>query len=141
MKLATLLKDIWQSLWRRPITQTYPQEKPETSTRFRGQLHYSPKACTGCCLCNKDCPSNAIEMVMLDKKNKRFVLRYDMDRCTFCGQCVQNCRFDCLSMSPEEWELAALGKEPFTVYYGQEEDVAHVLARLAEVNHPESAPT
>jgi len=44
-------------------------------------------------------------------------------------------------MSPEEWELAALGKEPFTVYYGQEEDVAHVLARLAETDHPVVAPT
>ncbi|MCL4868662.1 MAG: 4Fe-4S binding protein [Anaerolineae bacterium] len=140
MKLATLLKDVWQSLWRRPATEAYPLVKPETSARFRGQLHYNSQGCTGCCLCNKDCPANAIEMITLDKKNKRFVLRYDMDQCIYCGQCVQNCRFSCLSMSPEEWELAAAGKEPFTVYYGQEEDVKDVLAKFTPEDHPEAAP-
>lgn len=140
MKLATLFQDTWRSLWRRPVTENYPAVKPETSARFRGQLHYNPVECTGCCLCNKDCPSNAIEMIMLDKKNKRFVLRYDMDRCTFCGQCVQNCRFRCLTMAPEEWELAALGKEPFTVYYGDEEDVACVLERFAAAEDQVAEP-
>ena len=34
-------------------------------------------------------------------------------------------------MSPEQWELAALNKEPFTVYYGKDEDVQTILARFS----------
>ena len=60
------------------------------------------------------------------------MLRYHMDRCTYCAQCVQNCRFECMGMSPEQWELAALTKEPFTVYYGKDEDVQAVLAKLLD---------
>jgi formate hydrogenlyase subunit 6/NADH:ubiquinone oxidoreductase subunit I len=50
-------------------------------------------------------------------------MRYRADRCTYCGQCVVACRFKCLELSHEEWELAALTKEPFTVYYGRSEDI------------------
>jgi hypothetical protein len=35
-------------------------------------------------------------------------------------------------MSNEQWELASLTKEPFTVYYGREEDVQNLLARFAQ---------
>lgn len=132
MKIGAMLGDITRSLFKRPVTEKYPFERREAPERLRGQLHWSPERCTGCCLCNKDCPSNAIELITLDKANKRFVLRYHMDRCTFCAQCVQNCRFKCLEMSNEQWELAALTKEPFTVYYGNNADIEACLARLAQ---------
>ena len=74
-------------------------------------------------------------MITIDKKVKRFVLRYDMARCTFCAQCVQNCRFECMSMSHDQRELAALTREPFTVYYGKDEDVQTVVERFA---HPKT---
>ncbi|MFN8595909.1 MAG: hypothetical protein U0559_06975 [Anaerolineae bacterium] len=70
-------------------------------------------------------------MITIDKKAKRFVMRYHEDRCTYCAQCVQNCRFECLGMSNTDWELAALTKEPFDVYYGKDEDVNVVLAKFA----------
>jgi formate hydrogenlyase subunit 6/NADH:ubiquinone oxidoreductase subunit I len=131
-KLGTMLKDIVRAFWQRPVTEMYPFERREEPERLRGALHYSPEKCTGCCLCTKDCPSNAIELIELDKKNKRFVVRYHLDRCTFCAQCVQNCRFNCMDMSNEEWELAALHKEPFTIYYGNEADVQAVLERFPQ---------
>jgi len=68
---------------------------------------------------------------MVDRAAKRFVLRYHIDRCTFCAQCVQTCRFGCLQMSNEQWELAATRKEPFDVYYGLEADVDALLAKLS----------
>ena len=132
MKIVTMLMDVLRSLWKRPFTEKYPFEKQPTPERLRGKLHYDPEKCTGCCLCSKECPANSLELITLDKKEKRFVLRYHEDRCTFCAQCVQNCRFSCLEMSPNEWELAATTKEPFTIYYGEEADVATVLAKLAE---------
>lgn len=132
MKIVTMLQDVFKSFWRRPFTQRYPAEKQVPPERLRGQLHYDPANCTGCCLCIKECPANALELITLDKKEKRFVMRYHVDRCTYCAQCVQNCRFNCLSMSPEDWELAAANKEPFTIYYGDEADVGRVLDGFVE---------
>lgn len=128
MKIGTMLSDVSRSLFRRPVTEKYPFERQEAPERLRGRLFWDGERCTGCGLCAKDCPANAIEMIVLDRASKRFVLRYHIDRCTFCAQCVHSCRQGCLEMSNEVWELAALSKEPFDLYYGNEADVEHVLA-------------
>jgi len=132
MKLGAMLGNVLTSLFRKPATQKYPFEKLQAPERLRGRLVWDPSKCTGCQLCVKDCPSNAVELIVLDKAAKRFVLRYDIDRCTYCGQCVENCRFKCLEMSSEDWELASIQKQPFTVYYGHDSDVEFLLARSAE---------
>ena len=131
MKIGTMLKDVFESFFKAPATQIYPVEKVATSDRFRGKLIYDPAACTGCCLCSKDCPSNAIELVTLDRAAKRFVLKYHLDRCVYCGQCVSNCKFKCMSMSNDDWELAALKKEAFEVFYGNDADVTTFLEKLS----------
>jgi formate hydrogenlyase subunit 6/NADH:ubiquinone oxidoreductase subunit I len=131
IKLGAMFGDIFRSLFKAPVTVKYPFEPSPAPENYRGKLVWDPAKCTGCQLCVKDCPSNAIELVVLDKVNKRFVMRYHIDRCTYCAQCVENCRFKCIEMSNEQWELAALKKEPFTVYYGKEEDVAELLAKFA----------
>lgn len=130
MKIGTMLKDIVDSFFKNPATQMYPFEKIAPPERYRGALIYNPKVCTGCSLCVKDCPSNAIELVILDRAAKRYVLKYHMDRCVYCGQCVVNCKPKCMGMSNEDWEHAVLKKE-FTVYYGQDEDIAQFLEKLA----------
>lgn len=134
MKIVTMLRDVIESLLKRPFTEEYPFEQRPSPERLRGKLHYDPEKCTGCCLCMKECPADALELITIDKKAKQFVLRYHSDRCAYCAQCVQNCRFECLEMSPEEWELAATTKEPFTIYYGEEADVEKVLGGLVEAN-------
>lgn len=134
MKIVTMLKDVVRSLGKRPFTRPYPREKQPAPERLRGKLHYDPEKCTGCCLCSMECPANALELITLDKKEKRFVMRYHLDRCTYCAQCVQNCRFGCLEMSPDEWELAATSKEPFTIYYGNEEDIAAIVGNSADAD-------
>lgn len=136
MRIGTMLGDVLRSLWQRPVTERYPFERREAPTRLRGKLHWDPDKCTGCGLCGKECPSNAVEVITLDKKNKRFVMRYHVDRCTFCAQCVQNCRFDCIEMSHQDWELAAGNKEAFTVYYGKDEELEAFLAAVTQ-NDPE----
>jgi formate hydrogenlyase subunit 6/NADH:ubiquinone oxidoreductase subunit I len=129
MKFGVMLGDIVRSLFKRPVTEMYPFKKQASPERLRGALYYSPEKCTGCQLCVKDCPSNAIELVTIDKAHKRFVMRYHLDRCTYCAQCVQNCRFSCLGMSNEQWELAALNKQPFTVVFGRDEDIQKLLEK------------
>ncbi len=129
MKIGAMIGDIVISLFKRPATERYPYERKPAPTRLRGKLWWDPAKCSGCQLCIKDCPSEALELITIDRVAKRFVMRYHADRCTYCGQCVENCRFACLGMSSEEWELAALDKEPFTVHYGREEDVQFLLDR------------
>lgn len=132
MKIETMLRDIWQSLLRKPVTELYPFQRQPAPERLRGKLTWNPENCTGCCLCVKDCPCDAIELITIDRANKRFVMRYDVGRCTYCAQCVQNCRFNCLGMSNDDWELAATNKAQFTVYYGSEEDVQSILEQRPE---------
>ena len=123
MRIGSMLSDVLRSFFRKPITQRYPFERREAPDNFRGKLLWDLTNCTGCQLCIKDCPAEAIELIVIDKANKRFVMRYHADRCTYCEQCVVNCRFKCLNLSHEQWELGALTKEPFTVYYGRDEDL------------------
>lgn len=132
MKIGSMLNDVITSLFRKPVTQPYPFERKEAPEAFRGKLVWNPEKCSGCQLCVKDCPADAIELITIDRAAKKFVMRYHIDRCVYCSQCVVNCRFKCLDMSNEQWELAALNKEPFEVYYGNEEDVAAFLEKLNE---------
>lgn len=132
MSIGALLGDVIKSLFSKPATQQYPFVKTSTPERLRGKLFYDPEKCTGCQLCIKDCPSNAIELLVVDKKAKKFVMRYHADRCVFCAQCVENCRFECLNMSNDEWELASTEKAPFEVMYGREEDIEFLLQRAAQ---------
>lgn len=129
MRLGTMLKDVIGALFKKPITQKYPFEKIAPTERLRGRLDWDPNTCTGCGICAKDCPASALEWVVNDKQNKKFVLRYTMDNCTFCSQCVISCRTGSMSMSDEDWELAALNKDQFEIYFGKEEYVKEFLDR------------
>jgi formate hydrogenlyase subunit 6/NADH:ubiquinone oxidoreductase subunit I len=130
MKLAAMIEDVIGSFFKKPATQLYPLERTAAPERLRGRLFFDPTACTGCGLCVKDCPARAIELITLDRTARRFVLRYHMDRCIYCGQCVIGCRFNCIKMSSTDWELASLSKKDFEAYYGKDNDIAEFLANL-----------
>ncbi|MEN6408362.1 MAG: hydrogenase maturation protease [Anaerolineaceae bacterium] len=129
MKIGAMLGDVTRSLFKKPVTELYPFERKPAPEHLRGKLIWNPEKCTGCQLCVKDCPSNAIELFTIDKAAKRFVMRYHTDRCTFCAQCVQNCRFNCLELSSEQWELASATKEVFDIHYGADEEIWVAMLR------------
>jgi formate hydrogenlyase subunit 6/NADH:ubiquinone oxidoreductase subunit I len=129
MKLGTMFKDIVRSFFGKRATRLYPVERDAPPPRYRGLLSYNPAACTGCSLCVKDCPSAAIELTILDRAAKRYVMKYRMDRCIYCGQCMVNCKPKGIGMSSQRWEHAALTRN-FTLYYGRDEDIAQYLAGL-----------
>ena len=131
MRIGSMFKDVIRSFFTRHTTQLYPVERIPPPERYRGILSYDPSVCTGCSLCVKDCPSDAIELVIIDRAAKKYVMNYHMDRCIYCGQCVVNCKPKGIGMSNREWEHAALEKQ-FMVHYGKDEDVTQYLAALAE---------
>lgn len=132
MRFGAMVGDVFGSLFRRSATRRYPFERQLAPERLRGTLLWDAEKCTGCSLCVKDCPAQALEVFLVDKAEKRVVLRYHLDRCTYCAQCVVSCRQNALAMSSDNWELAATGKETFTITYGDAEDVQ----RLAELAQP-----
>lgn len=134
MKIGTMLTDVFSAFLSKPITQKYPSQRTPAPEKLRGRLFWEHNRCSGCGLCVKDCPANALEVITIDRANKRFVMVYHLDKCTYCAQCVVNCRFKCLEMSATDWELAGLKKEDFTKYYGDEGDVDVYLAQLGHSN-------
>lgn len=131
MRIGTMFKDILKSFFTKSTTRLYPVERVAPPERYRGILSYNPSVCTGCTLCVKDCPSDAIELVILDRAAKQYVMKYRMDRCIYCGQCVVNCKPKGIGMSNQEWEHAALDQN-FMVYYGKEQDIAKYLEDSAK---------
>ncbi|HEX3050182.1 MAG TPA: 4Fe-4S binding protein [Aggregatilineaceae bacterium] len=137
VKLSGMWQDALRSMLKGPVTERYPFVRHPSPEHLRSQLHWDLTKCTGCGLCAKDCPADAIDIITIDKKAKQFVFHYSIDRCTFCGQCVESCRQGCLEMSNDEWELAALDKKAFEVYYGNPEHIQVVLAEPSEEDVPE----
>ena len=127
MKIGAMLGNIVQSLFKPPVTVQYPLQASETPERLRGKLIWDYRTCTGCNLCVRDCPANAINLIILDRKEKRFVMEYDENRCIYCAQCVESCRFKSLRMSNTVWELAALKQDAFKVYYGRYDDIRKLV--------------
>lgn len=133
MKIGMMVRDVLRSLLRRPVTRQYPFTRTNAPESLRGKLCWEPQKCTGCLLCVKDCPADAIEVIMVDKANKRFAMHYHLDRCTFCSQCVISCRTGALKMSNSEWELAAANKDTFELWYGNNEDVQRMVESTTSI--------
>ena len=140
MRIGAMLGDISRSLFRRPVTELYPFERKPAPERLRGRLTFDPARCTGCKICVRDCPAAAIEIVVVDKATKRFVMRFETGRCTYCAQCVVSCNFDAIGMNHEHWELAALSQKPFAVTFGRKEDITAMHEQAAAMAVPALAP-
>jgi formate hydrogenlyase subunit 6/NADH:ubiquinone oxidoreductase subunit I len=133
MRIGAMLGDISRSFFKRPVTERYPFERRPTPERLRGQIQFDAAKCSGCKICMRDCPANALELVVVDKATKRFAMKFHTDRCTYCAQCVVSCNFDSLSMTHEQWELAGLSRDQFLLTLGREEDLAVLRERAQAV--------
>ena len=115
---GTMIREVLRSALRKPITVRYPFVKAHIPKRFRGKLAFNPASCIGCKICERDCPSAAINIRKVG--DKKFECDVDLARCIYCGQCVDSCPKKSLATT-EYFELAQLtrGKLKF-VYKGQE---------------------
>ena len=106
-------------LFRKPVTQQYPEYKRPVYPRFRGrhQLHRHDNGlekCVGCSLCAAACPADCIRVVAADNtpenrvsagERHAAVYEINLSRCIFCGYCEIACPFDAITMG-NEFELA-----------------------------------
>ena len=139
-RLATMFPDVFKSIFVHPVTEKYPFERPEKVERLRGLLQFDPTNCSGCVLCAMDCPAMALEVTMIDRKARKFYITYHTDRCMFCGQCVVTCNKESLSMSNDEWELASLDKNAFTIIFGEKPDAESVMANQPAIQPEPTKP-
>ena len=89
MKIASMLDDVFASLFKRPFTELYPYKVKPAPANLRGKLLWKEEKCDGCKLCVRDCPAKAIEVEMLDRATKKVAYHYHMDRCIYCAQMAQ----------------------------------------------------
>lgn len=114
----SMLTKVLSQMFKKPWTNKFPAKyQPSNTTKylkavgageakinppiptppgFRGKIIYDKEKCTGCRLCIKVCPCEAIEYKEEDKKIKIYI-----GRCCFCSQCNDVCPTNCLSMGDE----------------------------------------
>lgn len=97
-------------LLRKPFTIQYPDRiaKPLITSlpeRSRGFLEMDQTFCTGCGMCQKQCPISCIQIdIEKSAETGERILRHfeiDLGKCMFCGICVESCKFSALRHSRE----------------------------------------
>ena len=80
---------------------------PHISPNYRGLIGLNIMNCTGCKACARICPNKCIEMVVVEPRPKHWKKDRDLEhpqmfigRCSYCGFCVESCRFDALYHTP-----------------------------------------
>jgi NADH-quinone oxidoreductase subunit F len=78
----------------RPEYEAHINQKmcPAKSCRELIEYHVIPDSCTGCTLCARVCPVDAISGA---KKELHFI---DSQTCTHCGACYDACKFEAIEI-------------------------------------------
>lgn len=116
--LALTLK----SMFTRPVTRQYPEEKREAAPGFRG-LHAlvrdpstGREKCIACGLCAAVCPSQCIYIYTgeSNEDGKKQAEIYDIEvlRCVYCALCVEACPVGAVALT-EHFEYADYDRESF----------------------------
>lgn len=93
MAILNLAKMVLRSMVNKPATLMYPVVQREYTENTRGHIDIDVENCVFCGICNKKCPTNAIEVNRNDKK-----WAIERLQCIQCNCCVEVCPKKCLKM-------------------------------------------
>ena len=106
------------------ITEQYPENRTTTINipeRFAGEVilphdENNQHKCTACTLCEMACPNGSIKIIPVlveteDGKKKKILDKwvYNLGMCTFCGQCIDACPQDAITMK-NSFELSVYNR-------------------------------
>jgi len=114
----------FRQMFKKPITQQYPDYKRPVYPRFRGRHRLwkhenGLEKCVGCSLCAAACPADCIRVVAAENTpdnrvsaGERYARIYEinMSRCIFCGYCELACPFDAITLEAE-FEIAEYSRD------------------------------
>ena len=104
----------------KPLTQQFPEEKPELPENYRGvhRLNRDEEGrvkCVACFMCATACPAHCIEIEAApapwpdrDKYPTKFVI--DELKCIFCGMCEEACPCDAIELTGR-YDISGLSRE------------------------------
>lgn len=110
--LGKMIPYLVKMFFKKPDTIDYPFVQAQVADRFRGALKFDQSKCVGCKMCQKVCPSNALTIEKTGEK--QFKATVCMDRCIFCGLCVDTCVKKALENTPE-FELSNTNRDDMKV--------------------------
>ena len=112
--LGTMVESVLGSLFKKPATIRYPFEKFQMPKDFRGQPKFRSELCTGCRLCIRDCPSQAITITKIGEK--KFEASIDLGKCVYCAQCAETCPRKVIDITTD-FELTQLERGKLKVIF------------------------
>jgi NADH-quinone oxidoreductase subunit I len=95
-------------LFRRPITEEYPEFKRQLPSRTRAIIILTRdpdggERCVACYLCSAACPVSCISMQSAEREDgRRYAawFRINFARCIYCGLCEEACPTSAIQLTP-----------------------------------------
>jgi NADH-quinone oxidoreductase subunit I len=95
-------------LFRKPITEQYPEFKRSLFPRTRARIVLTrdpdgDERCVACYLCSAVCPVSCISMESVERNGRRYAswFRINFARCIFCGFCEEACPTLAIQLTPD----------------------------------------
>jgi NADH-quinone oxidoreductase subunit I len=99
----------FRHLFRKPITEEYPEYKRSLPARSRARIVLTrdpdgDERCVACYLCSAVCPVSCISMQSAEREDGRRVaawFRINFGRCIYCGLCEEACPTLAIQLTPD----------------------------------------
>ncbi|MGD2108004.1 MAG: NADH-quinone oxidoreductase subunit I [Phycisphaerae bacterium] len=115
------LRHLVKSVFKRPITVQYPEEKRELRVETYRGVHRLNRdeegrvACVACFMCSSACPVHCIHIDAGESPwddREKYPVKFDIDelRCIYCGMCEEACPVDAIELTPH-YDLVGRSRE------------------------------